>query len=131
MTHTGGCLCGSIRFKVSRSHLAGFNCYCGMCRRAHGGAFSTHVPMRPDQFALEQGQLEEFASSADGVRAFCPTCGAHVKVHGQTADGSIAIPAGLFDPGTPIEIAGHIFVKDKVSWHSIVDDLPQYAAWPE
>lgn len=131
MPFTGGCLCGSIRFRVTRSHLSGFNCYCQMCRRAHGGAYSTHVPMRPDQFCLDKGQLKVFASSARGFREFCCDCGAHVKVHGQTEDGSVAIPAGLFDSGTPIAIAGHIFVKDKVPWHAIMDDLPQYTGWPE
>ena len=130
MSHAGHCLCGAVQFEVSRSYLAGFNCYCGMCRRAHGGAYSTHVPMRRDQFRLLTGNLTTYASSENGRREFCSECGAHVLVHGQTGDDSVAVPAGLFDAGTEITIAAHIFVQDKVSWHTIQDDLPQHEGWP-
>jgi hypothetical protein len=130
MLHAGGCLCGSVSFEVDRSYLSAVNCYCGMCRRAHGGAYSTHVPMRRDQFKLVSGELETFASSSEGIREFCRRCGAHVLVHGQTSDNSIAVPAGLFAKDTPVSTTAHIFVKDKVAWHTINDDLPQHEAWP-
>lgn len=130
MSFSGACLCGAVSFEVTRSHLAAVHCYCGMCRRAHGGAFSTHVPMREDQFNMHSGSLETYASSLEGRREFCPECGTHVLVHGQTADRSVAVPAGLFAPGTPIEVTSHIFVQDKVAWYQIRDDLPQFEGWP-
>lgn len=126
----GGCLCGDVRYQVTRSHLIAVHCYCGMCRKAHGGAFSTHVPMRRDQFQLSQGTLHQFSSSPEGVREFCPACGSHILVHGQTADGSVAVPLGTFDGDPEVAITGHIFVKDKVSWYVIADDLPQFEGWP-
>ncbi len=128
--HTGGCLCGAVRFVVDRSHLSDINCYCEMCRKAHGGAFSTHVPMRREQFTLVQGELAVYASSAEGRREFCPHCGTHILVHGQTADGSVAVPAGTFDGDPPVSVTSHIFVRDRVSWHAIGDDLPQFEGWP-
>ena len=126
----GGCLCGAARFEVSRSHLGAVNCYCAMCRKAHGGAFSTHVPMRREQFRLLRGTLEAYESSAFGRREFCSHCGTHVLVHGQTADGSVAVPAGTLDGDPPIQVTSHIFVKDKVTWYSIADDLPRFDGWP-
>ena len=130
MSFTGECLCGEVSFEVTRSHLTAVHCYCEMCRRVHGGAFSTHVPMRRDQFNLRTGSLEILKSSAEGRREFCPECGTHVLVHGQTADSSVAVPAGLLEPGTPIEATAHIFVQDKVAWHQIRDELPQFDRWP-
>lgn len=130
MAFKGSCLCGAVNFEVSRSHLSAVNCYCGMCRRAHGGPFSIHVAMRREQFRLLSGTLQTFESSDQGRREFCPGCGAHVLVHGQTGDDSVAVPAGLFDGDTPIQVTSHIFVKDKVPWFEISDELPQYAGWP-
>lgn len=128
--HEGGCLCGAVRYAVSRSHLSAVHCYCGMCRKAHGGAFSTHVPMRAEQFRLTQGELQRVASSAQGLREYCGRCGSHILVHGQTADDSVAVPLGTFDGDPEVSITGHIFVKDKVSWYTIADDYPQFEAWP-
>ena len=128
--HTGGCLCGAVRYTLSRRHLGAFNCYCGMCRKAHGGACSTHVPARRDQFELHSGTLQSYASSATGRREFCPACGTHILVHGQTADGSIAIPAGTLDGDPPVEVLAHIFCSDTVAWHEITDGLPRHATWP-
>ena len=126
----GGCLCREVRYRVTRSHISAVHCYCGMCRKAHGGAFSTHAPMRRDQFELIHGVLEKTASSEHGVREFCAACGSHILVHGQTLDGSVAVPLGTFDGDPTVSITGHIFVKDKVSWFEIADDLPQHVAWP-
>lgn len=126
----GGCLCGFIRYKINRSHLGAVNCYCGMCRKAHGGAYSTHIPMRREQFDLLEGELTQRNSSTHGCREFCPRCGSHILVHGQTTDGSVAVPAGTLDGDPKLIINSHIFVADKVSWYHITDDLPQYLSWP-
>ena len=128
--NTGGCLCGQVRYQIKRSHIMAMHCYCGMCRKAHGGAFSTHAPMRRDQFELTRGSLKRYASSNAGVREFCADCGSHILVHGQTADGTVAVPLGTFDGDPEVSLAGHIFVKDKVGWFEISDDLPQFDGWP-
>ena len=131
MSVKGSCLCGSIKFRILRSHLAAMHCYCQMCRQAHGGAFSTHVFMRADQFELLSGQLRLYPSSEQGRREFCGKCGSHVKVHGQTNDGSVSVPAGLLDSDATINVVGHIFVTDKVTWYEISDSLPQHPYWPQ
>ncbi len=128
--YRGRCLCGAIEFALTRRHLGAVNCYCSMCRRAHGTAFSTHVPMRRDQFVLERGELTAFASSTHGRREFCAACGSHVLVHGQTKDASVAVPAGLLDDIDKVEVQSHIFVEEKAAWQPIADELPQHVGWP-
>lgn len=128
--HRGSCLCGSIQFEFERSYLSAVNCYCSLCRRAHGGAFSTHIAMRSEQFRLIKGELKVFSASTEGRRAFCEDCGSHVLVHGQIADDSVAVPAGLCEKDTSVEVTAHIFVRDKVAWYRIEDGLPQYDGWP-
>lgn len=132
MSFDGGCLCGAVRFRVGRRHLNAMHCYCGMCRKAHGTAFSTHAMARPDQLEWLAGRntLVEFESSPGAVRAFCPGCGTHILVHGQSGDDSYAIPAGTLDGDPPLTLVGHMFTADMVSWMCIDDDLPQYEGWP-
>ena len=48
MSFTGGCLCGGMRYEIRRKYLNAIHCYCAMCRKAHGTAYSTHVAARPD-----------------------------------------------------------------------------------
>ncbi len=128
----GGCLCGAIRYSIARKHLNARHCYCDMCRRAHGTAFSTHVLARPDQVSFVSGTTARkcYESSTDAFREFCPVCGTHMLVHGQSGDGSWAIPAGTLDGDPEIHIRGHMFTAERVRWHQITDSLPQHPGWP-
>ena len=132
MSFAGGCLCGDVRYRIERRHLNAMHCYCGMCRKAHGTAFSTHAVMRPDQLIWLAGEkrLVSYESSPGAVRAFCPRCGTHLLVHGQTGDGTYAVPAGTLDGDPPLTLTGHMFTADRVGWYEIQDDLPQHVGWP-
>ena len=132
MTFTGGCLCGSIRYEIQRKHLNAIHCYCAMCRKAHGTAFSTHVITRPDQLVWAQGKelLKSYESSPNAYREFCERCGTHILVHGQTGDDTRAIPAGTLDGDPALTIVGHMCTENQVSWFTISDDLPQHPQWP-
>ena len=131
MSHDGGCLCGNIRYRIERKHLNAMHCYCGMCRKAHGTALSTHLVARPDQVSwLNDHARHVYASSPDAYREFCPVCGTHILVHGQTGDGTLAIPAGTLDEDVPVTILGHMFTADRVGWYEIRDGLPQFEGWP-
>ena len=132
MSFTGGCLCGAIRFEISSKYLNAMKCYCEMCRKAHGGAYSTHIVVRPERIAWIKGAdtLTAYKSSENGFREFCPACGTHIKIHGQTGDDTIAIPAGTVDGKPEVTLLGHMFTADLVPWHQITDDLPAHSGWP-
>ena len=132
MSFRGSCLCGRFRYEIDRRHLNAMHCYCGMCRKAHGTAFSTHVVMRPDQLAWTDSPAapRAYESSPGAYREFCPSCGTHLRVHGQSGDGTIAVPAGTLDGDPPLTVLGHMFTGERVSWYRISDDLPQHEGWP-
>ncbi len=126
----GGCLCGAIRYEISRKYLNAMHCYCQMCRRAHGTAFSTHLIVKPQQLAWTRGRLRPYESSPDAYREFCQDCGSHMLVHGQSGDGTLSVPAGTLDGDPPITIIGHMYTEELVGWYEIADDLPQHKQWP-
>ena len=132
MVYAGGCLCGAIRYELQIPSPKAIHCYCAMCRKAHGTAFSTHVVVQPDQLSWVQGKsrLKAYESSPDAYREFCERCGTHLLVHGQTVDDIVAIPAGTLDGDPPLTILGHMYTESLVSWFQIADDLPQHAQWP-
>ena len=132
MSFAGGCLCGDIRYEIASKYLNAMNCYCEMCRKAHGGAFSTHIVVRPEQLSWPQGKhlLTPYQSSATGLREFCPSCGTHLLVHGQSGDGALGIPAGTVDGKPDLTLIGHMYTAELVPWHHITDDRPQHAGWP-
>jgi hypothetical protein len=76
-THTGGCLCGQIRYAVSIPH--GFDdtahCHCRMCQRAVGAAVVTWTSVPAASFTWTAAAPAAYRSSANAVRTFCPVCG--------------------------------------------------------
>lgn len=129
---TGSCLCGSIKFEIHRKYLNAIHCYCGMCRKAHGTAFSTHSLAAPSQVQWTEGKslLTSYESSPGAYREFCPVCGTHILVHGQSGDDSLAFPAGTINGNPSLTILGHMYTEDLVSWYVISDNLPQHRQWP-
>ncbi|MGH7893615.1 MAG: GFA family protein [Candidatus Binatia bacterium] len=75
-THTGGCHCGRIRFRVTTDLEQVSECNCSMC--AKKGFLHLIVP--PAQFVLLSGQ-DELALYEFGTRIakhrFCRHCGIH------------------------------------------------------
>ncbi len=132
MSFSGGCLCGHIRYQIRRERLNAIHCYCGMCRKAHGTAFSTHCVVPPGQLLWSHSGSRRVAytSSPGACREFCPHCGTHLLVHGQSGDGNLAVPAGTLDGDPELTLLGHMFTEECVSWYHIADDLPQYKQWP-
>ena len=39
MDHSGGCLCGALRYRAAGEPLFSGHCYCGDCRKASGSGF--------------------------------------------------------------------------------------------
>jgi hypothetical protein len=122
-THSGGCQCGAIRYRITGPlKPAGF-CHCRMCQKAFGnfGAALTGVPL--DQLLWTRGQPATFRSSPIVARGFCRDCGTPLFM---LEDGwpicEIAIGT-LDDPSAcpPDHVVG---VESKLSWADSLPRLP-------
>ena len=75
---TGGCLCGSVRYEVSKPLTSVTYCHCSMCRRWHGHV-GAYTAVDHDGFRLsEERGLAWHASSDKARRGFCRECGSSV-----------------------------------------------------
>jgi hypothetical protein len=71
----GGCLCRSIRYRISRgAPIAQSSCHCRSCRLAAGAPSVAWITVKRSDFALI-ADAARYRSSTPVVRTFCGKCG--------------------------------------------------------
>jgi hypothetical protein len=126
--HTGGCLCGGVRYRVRGALRSIIACHCSQCRRTSGHyAAMTSAPSAKVELTTSDPLLW-YRSSDTAERGFCGICGANLFWK-QTGRDEISITAGTLDTPTHLAIEEHIFVADKSDYYSIDDDVPKRQHW--
>lgn len=124
-THTGGCLCGAVRF-TTRDPLRGVvYCHCSQCRRQTGHFYAATNVSDGDLEVEGADRLTWYRASDFARRGFCATCGSALFWKRDGAD-DISIMAGSFDAPSGLKGEVHIFVADRGDYYDIADGLPQY-----
>ena len=122
-THTGGCLCGAVRYEVRGTLRDVVNCHCTMCQRLHGTFGAHSKAKKADITVVEDSGLAWYSASDRARRGFCRLCGANL--FWQPVDqGATGIVAGSLDQPTGLKTLGHIFVAEKSDYVEITDGLP-------
>ncbi|MFO0997494.1 MAG: GFA family protein [Alphaproteobacteria bacterium] len=125
--HTGGCLCGAVRFRATGKPTLVENCHCSMCRKASGAAMVTSANFPSDSFRWTKGKLKYYRSSATGRRGFCARCGSQLTFHRIGRRGEVSINVGSLDRPERVKPWLHIYAADAVPWMLTKDGLPRYA----
>lgn len=128
--HTGGCLCGGIRYEIDAELAPIQICHCGQCRKAQGAAFVTNIPVPSNFFRVTAGSelLREFESSPGKLRCFCSRCGSPVLSRRTADPETVRIRAGTLDGVLVTRPVAHFHVASKANWWDISDTLPQFEA---
>ncbi|MDP9837954.1 hypothetical protein J2T09_002714 [Neorhizobium huautlense] len=117
--HTGGCLCGDIRFEATGPADNPHNCSCKFCQRHTGALTAAWVEFSRDnvRWVGPGGAPATYRSSEISSRAFCPTCGSSLGAIDDAP--TIALLVGTFDQiDSPELIPDH---------HSFEDGKPDWA----
>jgi ribosomal protein S18 acetylase RimI-like enzyme len=124
----GSCLCGSARYQVQEAAAPMANCHCQMCRKAHGSAFSTILPVKRAGFRWLSGEdlLAHFESSPGKRRWFCSRCGSQLISTRDGDEDSLLLRAGCIDSGYQGEPVAHGWVEFAAPWYEVGDDLPRF-----
>ena len=122
-THTGGCQCGAVRYRIEGPlGNAGF-CHCRMCQKAFGSFGAPLVSVPPERFRWTRGQPSTFRSSPVVARGFCKDCGTPLFML-EDDYGPIELSIGsLDDPSAavPDHVVG---VESKLPWADSLPGLP-------
>jgi hypothetical protein len=126
--HTGGCLCGAVRYEIVGDLAPIQFCHCAMCRRASGAAFAANMPVRVADFRVTRGQeaLKRFESSPGKSRVFCGGCGAPIISRSLSDPGMVRVRAGGLDEPSGAVGGFHFYVDDAAAWAPMDDTLPRH-----
>ena len=119
----GGCLCGRVRYRISRAPVSAGICHCRSCRLPAGAESVAWATVPRDGVALT-GPVTVYASSPGIRRGFCPTCGSALTYDdgGATID---VVLATLDDPEA-IRPEREIWLEHRISWNALDPDLPGF-----
>ena len=126
----GGCLCGAIRYRISAEPTAVMHCHCSNCRKASGAAVLTWLTVGAEHLEWLQDEPQRYAYDSEhysgGVaRLFCGTCGSQLG-WSSDADSTADLTVGSLDDPNVVHPAYHVFIRSKVHWLELDDDLPRY-----
>ena len=127
-THTGGCLCGAVRYEFDGPTKWIGYCHCQSCRRNTGALFAAFVGLPREQFRYVKGAPARFESSPRTWRSFCGRCGSPIIYEADRWAGEVHVNMGTLDAPQDFQPTFHVHVAEQVPWLHIADDLPRYAA---
>ena len=126
--HSGGCLCGAVRFEIDGELAPVQVCHCSQCRKAQGGPFATNIPVDRAAFRLLGGESElgEYRATADKKRVFCRTCGLPIYSARDALPETLRVRAGTLDEPVRTKLEAHYYVASRARWWPLEDNLPRH-----
>jgi hypothetical protein len=133
MKHTGGCLCGKVRFEISAAPLATRVCWCRVCQYLASGNATVNVVFPSNAITIE-GRLTDYQSTADSGnrmhRKFCPECGTHLFSEAESRPHLIIVRNGTLDDTALLAPSATIWTNSAPEWAWIDETLPQHKGQP-
>jgi hypothetical protein len=127
----GGCTCGKVRYRLSRSPMVVHCCHCRWCQRETGAAFALNAMIEASCVSLLSGQPERVetpSNSGKGQKIMrCPSCHIALWSHYAGAGKLLSfIRVGTMDDpdGLPPDI--HIYTSTKQPWVILPPDTPAF-----
>lgn len=131
--HTGGCLCGALRYEARGAPLYMGLCYCADCRKASGSGFIPFMAFAAKDLTFSAPSRTFVRGSArgtDAVRNSCPTCASLVFGGPVGQAESHTIYAGSLDDPTAFRPTMAIFTKGRPDWAVIPEGLERFEGLP-
>jgi len=126
--HSGGCLCGGVRYRISGALRGVIACHCSQCRRTSGHYAAMTSAPSANIVMTSSVSLHWYRSSDTAERGFCSRCGGNLFWR-QAGRDAISITAGTLDTPTNLKLEEHIFVADKSDYYTIDDGVPRKQEW--
>jgi hypothetical protein len=126
---TGGCLCGGVRFEVTKPLVSASYCHCTRCQRRTGTSAAVSGRIAPGALRIVRGEeLVRSYEPADGfAKDFCGFCGSALWSRHPEDTQWISVRLGAFDGDPGIRPSFRQFVDYAACWEAIPDDgLPRF-----
>lgn len=124
--HTGGCLCGAVRYRAQGAVGSVCHCHCSLCRRASGAPLVTWASFPRQGFAFTRGAPVLYKSSAQAERRFCGACGSPLTFWSAREPEWIDVTLATLDAPEALRPTHHIWTSRRLAWLHLDDGLPAY-----
>ncbi len=122
----GGCLCGTLRYRIEGPVAWVAHCHCANCRRANGAVAVTWATVRREDFKLVRGAFSTYRSSSFAERSFCPRCGSQITFGSDREPGHIDVALGSLDHPEAHPADRHTWAPSRLSWLRLDEHLPSH-----
>ena len=122
----GGCLCGAVRYRITKPPRRAGYCHCRMCQKASGAPVVAFVSLPDGGFAITKGDPAEYRSSKNGLRGFCPRCGSQLTFVDPEASRGVAVNTVTLDDPNAAPPDHHLWTSSQLSWLNLADDHTRY-----
>jgi hypothetical protein len=113
---TGGCQCGAVRYALTAMPAKPCICYCRMCQKASGNILATFATVAMGDFELTRGEVTWWASSEQGERGFCATCGTPVLWRNPLETNVMSTTLGSLDHPELVKPVVSYGGESKIGW---------------
>lgn len=125
----GGCLCGAVRYTLTRAPNYVYFCHCRDCQRESGSPFVTDMNIDRDA-VLIAGPLTRYVRTGDSGKSihrhFCSRCGTTLYTEFDVDPDHVSIKACSLDDPSRLEPDRHLFIIRKQPWLHLADSLTRY-----
>lgn len=126
MSTEGGCLCGTVRYRVSGDPVAATLCHCADCRRASGGTNVAWAVFEEADFEWLAEDPANYSSSPGIHWLFCKRCGSTVGYRRSERPNHMDITTGTLDHPDRFPPVDEIWLSQKIGWEELHPQLRQF-----
>jgi len=131
--YTGGCLCGSVRYRLNARPLTMTACHCDACKKMSGGTNLLVITVPRESFQHLEGDVQRYRRTADSGRQSdvvrCATCGTRLW-HEPQAVPVMTVAAGTLDDPSWVVPAIHIWIERASPAALMQDDAVKFTGQP-
>ena len=124
--YTGGCQCGSVRYRLTTEPLRVAACHCKECQRQSGSAFGMAMPVPRDSLTVTgpTKQVMRIVDSGNQVTGvFCPECGVRIYHVLPSAPDVLSLKPGTLDDTSWLRPDRFIWMKSAQGWVPVPDGV--------
>jgi len=122
----GGCLCNSIRYRITGVPIAQSFCHCRSCRLAAGAPSVAWIVVKRSDFAFVTGDPVRFRSSPLVVRTFCGKCGTPLTYQHDESPDTIDVTTATLDVPEAFPPNREIWLEHKIAWEPLDENLQHF-----
>jgi len=133
MSVTGGCYCGSLKYKADVDPVMMAQCHCRECQYISGGGANYIAAIPKAAFSYTQGEPAKFSRDdleAPVVREFCAKCGTSIASLPPSMPDMVMVKVGTLDDPSVFNPQMAIFTCDQQHFHHIPEGVPSFDKVP-